>query len=86
MLCRINFVLCSFKLKYTSQKDGFTEVSKNLTRYRSENIILLNYQNNYVFKLVARMLKYFATLSKHCLNVLRNYFDRRTKLYRSVSS
>jgi len=40
-------------------------------------IILLDYHNNYRFKLVTRMSKHFAILSHHALH---NYFDGSMKL------
>jgi len=30
------------------EKNDFAKVSKNLVRYKSENIVLLDHQNNYV--------------------------------------
>jgi len=48
------------------------KISKNLAR--SESIILLDHQNNYVGKLIARIPKLFAALLTMLVSFLRNYF------------
>jgi len=68
-----------FRILVLYGKNGFVEVSKNLTRYKSKN--KFGSPNNCrTFKLVARMLKLFAALLQR-LNVLHNYFDDLTKLF-----
>jgi len=57
-------------------KNDFAEASKNLTRYRSGKIILLNQQKNYVERLniFDNVAQYFNIPSTD-LSLLHNYFD-----------
>ena len=50
--------MLTFKTDVQIHGKGFVEISINLTRSENNFVGL----NNYVFKLVAKMLKFFATL------------------------
>jgi len=68
-------------------KNDLAEVSKNLVSKNTDlKIILLNCQNNYIRKLIARMSKLFAEHCSLCLNFLNNYFERLTKLFPDLES
>jgi len=60
-----------------------SEISNNLTRYRSENKILLNPQNNYVEHSNRQCCKKFDILAIS-LGVLHNYFGDLTKLFSNL--
>jgi len=43
-----SFVSASNSQRHVHEKNSFVEVSKNLVRYRSDNIFVIDHKNNYV--------------------------------------
>jgi len=79
-LFTVSFFILSYRVLYTLidiliniyRKNSFVEISKNLTRYKSENNVeYLNINNN-----AAKSFNILAT----DLNILHNYFDSPIKL------
>jgi len=60
---------------------GFVKISKNLARYKSKKIILLDYQNNHVRTQIARAVKTFRSIA-HYARIL----DNSTKLFSDLST
>jgi len=61
------------------EKNSFAKVSKNLPRYRSENIFVINHWNNYVRSIDDNAVKNFNILVTSS-SVLHNYFDSLNKI------
>jgi len=70
------------RVKYR-EKNSFAEASKNLARYRSENIFVIVHQNYYIEALMTMLQKVILATS---FGILHNYFEdpKQKILFRSA--